>query len=386
MISIKTYNTISPKGLALFPVDSYVIGADVDSPLAIVVRSQDLHKEPIPESVLAIGRAGAGVANIPLETMSARGIAVFNAPGGNANAVKELVIGSLIAASRNVIAATEFVQTLRGEGEALQKEIEGGKKKFSGSEIKGKVLGVIGLGAIGAEVANAATSLGMDVLGHDPFATPEQLARLLPAVRVVADKHEIFSADVITVHVPLLPSTRGTINGEALSRMKRGAILLNFAREEIVDSAAALSALKNGTLSKYVTDFPTRELIGIPGVVATPHLGASTEDAEDNCAVMVARQVREYLENGNVLNAVNLPNVTLPRTEGTRLSIIHENEPDMLGKITHILGSGGINIDSEANGAKGRLACTLMNVNAKPKENVLASLRAIPHVLRVRVL
>ncbi|MBI4093876.1 3-phosphoglycerate dehydrogenase [Candidatus Kaiserbacteria bacterium] len=386
MIPIKTYNAISPKGLAVFPADAYTVGPDVEKPLAIIVRSQDLLKETIPESVLAIGRAGAGVNNIPVEAMSARGIVVFNAPGGNANAVKELVIGALIGANRNIVAAAHFVESLTTEGEALQKEIEGGKKKFSGSEIKGKSLGVIGLGAIGGEVANAACALGMEVLGHDPYATPEQLARLSPTIQVVTDKNDIFAADAITVHVPLLPATRGTVNAESFAHMKRGAILLNYSRDGIVDDAAALDALKNGTLAKYVTDFPSRELIGVPGVIATPHLGASTEDAEDNCAMMIARQVRDYLENGNVVNAVNVPKVALPSNGGARISIIHENVPDMLGKITHTLGERGINIESAANGAKGGLAYTLMNVGNKPEEGVLVALRAIPHVIRVRAL
>lgn len=385
MTGIKTYNAISPKGLAIFPESDYKIGADVEDPAAVILRSQDLHKEIISESVLAIGRAGAGVNNVPVDAMSTRGIVVFNAPGGNANAVTELVIGALIAASRNIVEATRFVESLASEGEALLKEVEGGKKKFSGSEIKAKTLGVIGLGAIGAEVANAACALGMEVIGHDPFATPEQLARLSSAARVVSDKNDVLGADAITVHVPLLPTTRNTIDADSLSRIKRGAILLNFSRDGIVDDTAALGALKNGTLAKYVTDFPTRELIGVPGVIATPHLGASTEDAEDNCAMMVARQVRDYLENGNVVNAVNLPKVSLA-PNGKRLSIVHENVPDMLGKITHALGERGINIESAANGARGSLAYTLMNVGGNLPDDLLLALRSIAHVIRVRVL
>lgn len=382
---IKTYNAISPKGLAVFAGADYDIGPDVVDPSAIMLRSQNLHKETVPASVLAIGRAGAGVNNIPVDEMSKRGIVVFNAPGGNANAVKELVIGALFAACRNIVEGVAYVQSLKSDGETLTKEIEAGKKQFAGLEIEGKTLGVIGLGAIGAAVGNAAAALRMDVIGFDPYVTPEQKARLSPAIRVVADINEIYAAaDAITVHVPFLPSTRNTLNAESFARMKKGVIILNYSRDGIVDDAACLEALMKGTVLRYVTDFPTRELIGIKGVIATPHLGASTEEAEDTCAFMAAHEIKEYLERGTIVNAVNMPKISLERSGIARIALVHENVPDMLGSITHVLGERGINIESASNGSKGAYAYTLMDLGAIPGKNVLDALGALTHVIRVR--
>ncbi len=384
-IAIKTYNSISPKGLAVFANADYTVGPDVVDPAAILLRSQNLHKETIPVSVLAIGRAGAGVNNIPVDEMSRRGIVVFNAPGGNANAVKELVLGALIAASRNIVEGVTYVQELKSEGEALTKEIETGKKQFTGIELEGKTLGVIGLGAIGAAVCNAAAALGMRVIGFDPYVTPEQKAKLSPSIRILADSNELFStADAITMHVPYLPSTRNMVNADSLARMKKGVILLNYSRDGIVDDAACIAAIKSGTIRRYVTDFPTREVIGVSGIITTPHLGASTEEAEDTCAVMAASEVKEYLEHGTIINSVNMPKVSLARGGVARIALIHENIPDMLGVITHVLGERGINIEGASNGAKDAYAYTLLNLNIKPDEHVLASLRAIAHVIRVR--
>lgn len=385
--SIQTYNTISLKGLAVLAGSEYSVGPAANEPVGIMLRSQDLHKELVPQSVLAIGRAGAGVNNIPVEDMSKRGIVVFNTPGGNANAVKELVICALIAACRNVVEGATYVHSLTSDGELLTKEIEAGKKQFAGLEIKGKTLGVIGLGAIGGEVANAALALGMEVVGFDPYLPADLKARLSTAVRIVTDINDVFStADMMTVHVPLIPATRNTVNADSFSRMKRGVIILNYSRDGIVDDAACLAAIKNGTVLRYVSDFPTREIIGVPGVITTPHLGASTEEAEDNCAVMAAQQLKNYLEHGTIVNSVNLPRVQLERSGVARIALIHENVPDMLGQITHVLGERGINIESAANGAKGQYAYTLMDVGVQPHNDVIAALQAVPHVVRVRVL
>ncbi len=385
-MNIRTYNAIAPKGLAVFG-DTYTVGPDIPDSVGILVRSQNLLTETIPDSVIAIARAGAGVNNIPVDAMSERGIVVFNAPGANANAVKELVIGSIIAAYRNIPAGAGFVESLTSEGDALEKEVEASKKKFAGFEVMGKTLGVIGLGAIGGQVANAATKLGMTVIGFDPHATPEQRARLSSTVSVTTDLTALFAAsDAITVHVPLLPETKGIIGAAALTYTKRGVIILNFSRGGIVDDAAVLAGISGGVVLRYVTDFPTAELRGKTSVIALPHLGASTEEAEEQSAVMAARQMKDYIETGTIVNAVNLPHIALEGRSAARISLIHKNVPDMLGQITHTLGTHGVNIESVANGARGAYAYTLIDVGTKPTEDVLVSLRAIPNVIRERMI
>lgn len=385
MKTIRTYNTIASQGIDILS-SHYNVGEDVSDPIAILVRSFDLNNEIIPDSVLVIGRAGAGINNIPVNSMSERGIVILNTPGSNANAVKELVIGALIASYRNIPTAAVYVNNLTSEGASLDKEVESGKKLFVGHEIRGKILGVIGLGAIGGEVAITASLLGMNVIGYDPHATPEQLARLLPEITIVSNIVTLIQqADAITVHVPLLAATKDIVGREMLAHAKKKCVVLNFSRGGVVDDIAVLEAIANGTVYRYVTDFPTRALRGNNAVTALPHLGASTEESEEQSAVMVARQIKEYLDNGNIINSVNMPSIMLERTGKIRVSIIHRNVPDMLGQITHLLGSHSINIESAVNVARNSYAYTLIDINSTPSEDVITGLSAIENVIRVRL-
>jgi len=383
---IQTLNAISKKGLARLP-ENYTVANDIADADAILVRSQLMHEMPIPASILAIGRAGAGTNNIPVKAMSERGVVVFNAPGANANAVKELVIAGMLMGVRNIVPALTFVAGLQGDDEALAKQVEAGKKNFVGHELRGSTLGIIGLGAIGSMLADAAIELGMNVVGFDPEITVDAAWRLPSQVRKAVSVDDLVKrADFVSLHVPLLPATKDLINAERVKLMKKGSILLNFAREGIVNEQAVLDGLNDNRLQAYVCDFPSSLLRKHPRFVALPHLGASTEEAEENCAVMVADQVTDYLENGNILNAVNYPNIAMPRESGFRLAIANANVPNMLGQISTTLAGAGLNIHNMVNKSRGEFAFTLVDVETAVPPKVIKQLTAINGVLRVRYL
>jgi D-3-phosphoglycerate dehydrogenase len=383
---ILTLNAISRRGLARLP-ESYVVGGEVAEPDAILVRSQDMHALPIAASVLAIGRAGAGTNNIPVKAMSERGVPVFNAPGANANAVKELVIAGMLLGARNLASAICFVAGLSGDDEALHKQVEAGKKAFVGHELPGRTLGVVGLGAIGSLVADAAIRLGMHVIGYDPEITVDAAWRLPAQVKKAASVEDLIKhSDFISLHTPLVPATKDLINAERVRLMKKGCVLLNFARDGIVNEQAVLDGLNDNKLQAYICDFPSNLLKQHPRFVALPHLGASTEEAEENCAVMVADQLVDYLENGNIQNAVNFPNIQLARESAYRLAIANANVPNMLGQISTALAAAGLNIHNMVNKSKGDMAFTLVDVDAAVPAAVIARLAAIEGVLRVRYL
>ena len=383
---IQTLNAISKKGLSRLP-DSYVVSNDVTEPDAILVRSQVMHEMPIAASVLAIGRAGAGTNNIPTKAMSERGVVVFNAPGANANAVKELVIAGMLMGTRNIGPALTFVNGLHGDDESLHKHVEAGKKHFVGHELRGSTLGIIGLGAIGSMLAESAIQLGMNVIGFDPEITVDAAWRLPSQVKKAASIDDLVKrCDFISLHVPLLPATKDLINVDRVKLMKKGCILLNFARDGIVNEKAVLDGLNDGKLHAYVCDFPSNLLRHHPRFVALPHLGASTEEAEENCAIMVADQVRDYLENGNILNSVNFPNISMPRESAYRLAIANANVPNMLGQISTALAGAGLNIHNMVNKSRGDFAFTLVDVECAVPQPVIDQLTAISGVLRVRYL
>lgn len=384
---ILTLNAIAAVGLQRFPKDRYAVAGDTASPDAILVRSQDMHKMDIPASVRAIGRAGAGTNNIPVDKMSQRGAPVFNAPGANANAVKELVIAALLISARNLVPAVRFVDGLKGDDETLHKLVEDGKKQFAGTELPGRTLGVIGLGKIGSLVADAAIKLGMDVLGYDPEITVDAAWSLPSQVRKAHSIEEVMkSADFVTLHVPLVKATRGLINAQRLQLLHKGAVLLNFSRDGIVDDAAVIEALAAKKLKSYICDFPAQALAGHPQVVALPHLGASTREAEDNCAVMVADQVREYLEHGNIRNAVNFADTVMPRESAYRVAIANANVPNMVGQISTAMARAGLNIHNMLNKSRGDMAYTLVDVDSAVPESLIRELSAIQGVLAVRYL
>jgi D-3-phosphoglycerate dehydrogenase len=387
MYKIQTLNAISSKGLSRLPVDHYNISDNVPDADAILLRSYKLHDYPFSDNLLAVGRAGSGTNNVPVQKLSGRGVVVFNAPGANANAVKELVITGMLMGCRNIGPAMNFVRKLEGTDDEISVAVEAGKKQFGGFELPGRTLGVVGLGAIGVKIANAARSLGMNVIGYDPTITIERAWQLDSDVEPAPNLDILLGqSDFITFHVPLLDSTRNLINTDSLARLKDGVILLNFARNGILDDSAVLAGLESGKVYAYVCDFPSNALRTNPRVIALPHLGASTREAEENCAIMVADQVRDYLENGNICNSVNLPNVKLPRTGLARIALVNQNNPDMLGKISHILGQAGINIAHMMNDSKGNMAYTLMDVDSPVTDTTLAALVAIPGVLKVRLL
>ena len=388
MFKIQTLNNISPLGLERLPLERYQVASDLNEPDALLVRSADLHKLEIPASVRAIGRAGAGTNNIPVKAMSARGVPVFNAPGANANAVKELVIAGMLLAARNLIPAWSFTQTLSGDDATLHKAVEEGKKKFVGFELPGKTLGVIGLGAIGVKVANAALDLGMRVLGYDPSITVQNAWQMNAAVQQAVSVDDLLArSDMVTVHVPLLDATKHLINTQRIKNMKKGATLLNFSREGVVDEPAVKAGLDEKQLHAYVCDFPTNLLFKHPRVVTLPHLGASTGEAEDNCAVMVAEQLREYLENGNIRNAVNFPEAVMPRVPGaTRLCIANANVPNMVGQITTALAKHNLNITDLLNKSRGDVAYTLVDVDGAIPGAVCKEISSIQGVLALREL
>ncbi len=383
---ILTLNAISAKGLARLP-QSYTVGGDVNDPDAILVRSANMHEMTIPASVKAIGRAGAGTNNIPVKAMSERGVPVFNAPGANANAVKELVIAGMLMGVRNLVPAVKFSESLTGSDEEIHKATEAGKKQFAGGELPGKTLGVVGLGAIGSLVADAAIKLGMNVVGFDPSITVEAAWRLPAQVKKAASVEDLLrQSDFVTLHVPLIDATKNLVNAERIAAMRHGAILLNFAREGTVDNTAVVEALNAGKLAAYICDFPANALKNNPKAVTLPHLGASTGEAEENCAIMVAQQVADFLENGNILNSVNFPNVEMGRESAWRLALANANVPNMVGLITSTLAEAGLNIHNMVNKSRGDMAYTLVDVDSAVTDALLQKLAAIDGVLNVRYL
>ncbi|MEY2701272.1 MAG: hypothetical protein RIQ52_2027 [Pseudomonadota bacterium] len=388
MFSIRTYNAISPAGLARLPADAYQTGPDIDQPDAIMLRSFDLHGINLPESVLAVGRAGAGVNNIPVQSLTRRGIPVFNAPGANANAVAELVLAGMLMASRNLTEACAFTQALEGDDEALHHQIEKEKKRFAGFELHGRTLGVIGLGAIGVRVANAASALGMRVIGFDPLLTVDNARQLNRDIAHTPHLDRLLEqADFITLHIPLNEETRHFMGHERLAKLKTGAVLLNFSRGATVDVEQTILAMHAGRLKAYVTDFPDVRLISQPGSIVLPHLGASTVEAEDNCAIMVADQLRDFLETGNLRHAVNFPDIYLPLPGGStmRLAIANDNIPGMVSRITSIIGENQLNILELVNKSRGNEAWTLIDVEGENQlEAALNAIRQVSGVLSAR--
>ncbi|MCF8199693.1 MAG: phosphoglycerate dehydrogenase [Sulfuritalea sp.] len=386
-LNILILNQISSNGLKRLPTDRYKVGKDIASPDAIMVRSADMHAMDIPQSVRAIGRAGAGTNNIPVKAMSARGVPVFNAPGANANAVKELVVAGMLLSARNIGGAMKFVSALDPNDPAMEKKVEDGKKTFAGFELAGHTLGVIGLGKIGCLVADVAIKLGMNVLGYDPEITVEAAWSLPSQVKKANSVGEVLkSANFISMHVPLVDATRKMINAEMLAHAKHSAVLLNFSREGVVDEDAVLAALDGKKLAAYVCDFPSPRVNAHPHVIALPHLGASTGEAEENCAVMVADQLREYLEHGNVQNAVNFPNVAMPRESKFRVAVANSNVPNMLGQISTAMAQAGLNIHNMMNKSKGDVAYTLVDVDSEVPDSVIQSIAGIDGVLAARYL
>ncbi len=388
MYKIKTMNKISPKGLAQLPADRFVVGDDVQSEDGILVRSAKMHDYAFPENLRAIARAGAGTNNIPIDRCSEAGIVVFNTPGANANAVKELVICAMLIASRDVLGGSAWVrEQAMTEGVDVAAAVEKGKSAFVGPEIYRKTLGVIGLGAIGALVANIALSLGMEVYGYDPYLSVDAALRLDRHVHVVKDPDVLYqNADYVTIHVPYMDSTKETINAESLAKMKDGVRVINLARGELVNDDDMIAALESGKVACYVTDFPNNKITLAKHVVAIPHLGASSPESEENCAVMAAQELSDYLENGNIKNSVNLPNVEMARSGALRLGIIHRNIPAMLANITMLLSKEGVNVENMTNKSKGDYAYTMVDVSAEVDEKVIGEIKTIPGILRVRVI
>ena len=378
-------NNLSEKGLERFPTGKYELGSEIASPDAIMLRSQKLHDMEFDDNLKAVGRAGAGVNNIPVERLSQLGVPVFNAPGANANAVKELVIGSLFLCERNLHHAFSYTNDLTAVGDALDKQVEDGKKKFVGRELPERTLGVIGLGAIGVEVANTAALLGMKVIGYDPAITVASAWKLSSAVEKANSVDDLLSrSEFVTFHVPLIDATRHMINEQRLHSMRDNSVVLNFARSGVVDDDAILKGLNNGKIKTYITDFPTRETIEHEGVITLPHLGASTAEAEENCAIMIADQLQEFLEHGNIHNSVNFPQVELSRKSDHRLAMIHRNVPDMVGQISHQLGKSSVNIEHMINESRGDVACTLIDTHLRVDEQTMSAIQGIDGLLKAR--
>lgn len=385
---IQTLNQISVRGLERLPRDRYEVASSISDPHAILLRSADMHAMTIAPGVLAVARAGAGTNNVPVAMLSKRGVPVFNAPGANANAVKELVIAGLLLAARNIVQAWDFARSLAGDDAAIDEATERGKKAFAGFELPGRTLGVIGLGAIGVEVANAAERLGMRVIGYDPQITVQRAWQLSASIEQARSLEELFArSQFITVHVPLIEATRALVNATRLRLMPKSGVILNFSRAAIVDDAAVLAALDGGSLYAYVCDFPKNGLKDHPRVVTLPHLGASTGEAEENCAVMVADTLRDYLESGNVRHSVNFPETVLPRVPGTsRIAVANSNVPNMVGQMSTLLASAGINIAELLNKSRGELAYTLIDAEGAIDPALLGRIRAIDGVLSARLL
>ena len=385
MINVNCLNNIAACGLKLFS-DEYNTESSFEDAQAVLVRSAKMHDMELSDNLLAIARAGAGVNNIPLDKCAEEGIVVFNTPGANANAVKEQVIAAMLLASRDLIGGNKWVAD-NAEDPDIAKATEKAKKAFAGQEIKGKKLGVIGLGAVGAEVANAAVELGMDVYGYDPFVSVSAAWKISSPVHYITDLKDIFrTCDYITIHVPYLPTTKDTINAQTLALCKDGVKILNYARGELVNTAALLEAMETGKVSGYMTDFPTEAILGKPGIVCTPHLGASTPEAEDNCAAMAAQEISDYLKNGNITHSVNMPEVHQPRAGGKRICIIHKNEPGMISQITALTTEAGLNIENMVNKSKKNMAYTMLDATGAVDGKLAEKLAAIPAVIRVRIL
>ena len=383
MYNILTLNKIAACGTDLLPKSDYAISDSEANPDAVVVRSASMHEMELGANLLAIARAGAGVNNIPIDKCSEKGIAVFNTPGANANAVKELVIAGLLLSSRKIVPATEWIKTLKGQGDEVGKQVEKGKSQFVGPEIMGKKLGVIGLGAIGALVANAAVALGMEVYGADPFLSEAAKKRLSPEVKIAANNDEIYKiSDYISIHAPATPETKGMINADNIAKMKDGVRILNFARADLVDSKAIIDALASGKMATYATDFATDDLLCVENVIAIPHLGASTPESEDNCAVMACNEVRNYLEKGEILNSVNLPNVSLAKTGDALVTVISKASDGIADKLA---GAAGVTVAAKASGAKKDMAYTILDVKGDA-DAAKAKLEAVDGVIRVRVI
>ena len=386
MYNILTLNKIAAIGTSRLG-DNYKYGDDVQNPDAVLVRSAAMHDMEFADNLLAIARAGAGTNNIPKDKCSEQGIVVFNTPGANANAVKELVIAGLLLSNRKVIEGYEWAKTLKGNGAAVGKMVEKGKSQFVGPEIKGKTLGVIGLGAIGSRVANCAIELGMEVYGYDPYISIEAAWNLSSQVHHCVNLNDMLPlCDYITIHVPYLPTTKDTINAQTLALCKDGVKILNYARGELVNTAALLEAMETGKVSGYMTDFPTEAILGKPGIVCTPHLGASTPEAEDNCAAMAAQEISDYLKNGNITHSVNMPEVHQPRAGGKRICIIHKNEPGMISQITALTTEAGLNIENMVNKSKKNMAYTMLDATGAVDARLSEKLSSIPAVIRVRIL
>ena len=386
MYQVKCLNKISPLGTSRLG-ENYHVGEDVENPDAILVRSAAMHDMEFNKNLLAIARAGAGTNNIPVERCVQEGIVVFNTPGANANAVKELVIAALLLTSRKIVPGIEWAGTLKGKGDEVGKLVEKGKSSFVGPEIAGKTLGVVGLGAIGILVANAAEALGMKVMGYDPFLSVEGAWGLSSNTQRALTLEEIYAnCDYISLHVPLTPDTKEMINAATIAQMKEHVRILNFARGDLVNNTDLLKALSDGKVAAYATDFPNDALLGVENVLAIPHLGASTPESEDNCACMAADEIKDYLENGNIKNSVNLPNVSMPRENGAkRVCIIHQNIPNMISQFTKVLGDAGVNISNMTNKSKGDLAYTILDVATPISQEVAKNLKAINGVYRVRI-
>lgn len=385
MYSIKTINNISEKGLSRLPADVYSVSPDNENPDGIILRSQNLHEMEVPSNLKAVGRAGAGTNNVPVERLGEQGIVVFNAPGANANAVKELVIAGMLLACRNIVQAWQYAANVEGTDEEQNKAVEAGKKKYVGYELPGRTLGVVGLGAIGVEIANVAIALGMRVVGFDPTITVKSAWKMSSDVEEMASIDELLKeSDFVTFHVPLIDATKNLLNAEKLATMKDGAVVLNFARNGIVDEDAVLAAIDSGKLNAYVCDFPAEKLKRNERVITLPHLGASTAEAEDNCAMMIADQLKDFLENGNIRNSVNFPVVKLPRGGKSRVAITHKNMPDMIAKISTAVGEAGFNIYHMRNESRNELAYTLMDIESEIGDDLIEKFSAIEGVLKAR--
>lgn len=387
MKEILTLNPISDRIYDHLSKEEYSVSVQAKEPEGILVRSADMHEFSLPKSVMAVARAGAGTNNIPCAEYALKGVTVFNTPGANANGVAELVLGAMLLSSRNLSQASAWVDTLNGMGSEVPKLVEKGKKAFVGHEIRGKKLGVIGLGAIGGLVANDAYNLGMEVLGFDTHLSVDAAWRLSRKIQKAACREQIFAeCDVITLHVPLLDETRGIINKDSIALMKDGVMILNFARGELVNTADVIAALESGKISRYVTDFPCQELIGVRNAVLIPHLGASTPESEDNCAAMAAQELDEYLRLGNIKNSVNMPACELPWTGRTRICMIHKNIANMIGRITEIIAADNINISDMINKSRGDIAYTMIDIDSGAEQKLLDDLAGIPDMIRIRVL
>lgn len=387
MKNILTLNAISPVINEVFDT-TYNVAADAENPIGILLRSYKMHDYPLSEQTIAVARAGAGVNNIPTEDYAAKGVVVFNTPGANANAVKELAITAILLGSRKITDAVNWVKTLKGKGEEIGKLVEKGKSEFTGREITGKKLGVIGLGAIGANVANAAIALDMEVYGYDPFLSVNSALKLSRAVNVVKDLEYILkNCDYITVHIPYIPAqNKGFINAGVIRKMKDGVVIINLARGELVDNADVIKATESGKVARYVTDFPADELIGVDNVICIPHLGASTEEAEENCAIMAAKELIDYIENGNITNSVNYPNCSMPRSTDCRLVILHKNVNNILAQITTAVASEGINIANLSNQSRGNYAATIIDTDTAVPEKAIKHITDAKDIIRVRVI